>query len=1100
MGPKNGSPDFPGWREIASLGEQLAGADSLAAQRDRIVSAVGRLLRGRVDVWLHENLFRLPDWEAKGVFPPQPRQEGMKRALSRRKLFVKRSNRRSASRKTLAAIPIEDQGLLLGVLQVSRPGGPDFDEIELELLANISSVVAIGLYASHRVEVERFRLGQLNLVREVSAQIATVLQTDELARRVTELIQKTFHYYYVAIFTLRPGSTHLHFRASAQAAHKGPGKRPPGFEVAVGQGLIGEAAASGERIIAADVRRDARYRHLASLPETRSEIVIPLKLEGNVLGVLDVQSDRLNVFHPNDVLLLQALADNIARAVESSRLYTDLRRRADQLSLVAEVSKSVNSTLELEKMLQDASDVIHSRFGYPHVSFFTVHPNRRVIEYGAGSGKRSQALKDFTIPLDETPGIIPWVAREGQSILANDVSKEPRYRPSALPPRNTQAELCVPLVFGERVLGVLDIQADRRNAFTDDDRLVFETLAGTIAAAIRNADLYRSEQWRRRVADSLREVAGLLSEYVGVDEALESILTELDRNLPVDVSAIWLFEDGKLYLAAVHGAGAEEIETARQEWPDASDALVRILASPDPVVRKPSDPFWPSGRAAGFKQDYSSLAAPLRVGDQPVGLIALSHHAAGRYGHEAQAMTATFASYAAVAIENARLYDQAQEQAYASAALLQVAQAVASLSNLDEILGTILRTMPILVGIDRAALYLWDAAREVYTPSKEFGLSAEAKRRLWDGSFAAGDFPMLDAARERGEPVVRVLRSGQAPQSWTRLRPAHVKEDAIRDGACLLMAVPLIIKTEHFGVLILEEADNARRFRAQRLEIINGIAQQAALAIQSDRLQGEMVVRERLETEVKLAQQIQRTLIPQTLPQYEGWEMAGRWETARHVGGDFYDVIELPDAKLGLFIGDVADKGMPAALFMALTRTLVRAAVIQTDSPAEALHRINHLLIPDTSQGMFVTAVYAVLNRNTRVFTYANAGHNPPLHIHSDGHIDRLSRTGIALGVLESESITERAIELSEGDSILLYTDGITEAFSPAREMFGEGRLTEIIQRAVDQSAMAILERIEAGVREFTESRPLADDMTLLILKRVKAQDRGLSSPAPGPR
>ena len=1085
MGHKNGSPDFPGWREIASLGEQLASADSLTAQHDRIVAAVRRLLRGRVDVWLHENLFRLPDWDAKRLFPSQPRQEGMQRALSRRKLFVQRSNRRSGSRRALAAIPIEDQGLLLGVLQVTRAGGPDFDEMELDLLASISSVVAIGLYASHRVEVERFRLGQLNLVREVSAQIATVLQTDELARRVTELIQKTFHYYYVAIFTLRPGASRLRFRASARAAHKGAGGKPAGFEVAVGQGLIGEAAASGERILAADVRKDARYRHVASLPETRSEVVIPLKLEGNVLGILDVQSDRLNAFHPNDVSLLQALADNIARAVESSRLYTDLRRRADQLTLVAEVSKTVNSTLDLPRMLQDASDLIHDRFGYPHVSFFTVHPNRRVIEYGGGSGKRSKALKDFTISLDETPGIIPWVAREGQSILANDVSEEPRYMPSALPPRNTQAELCVPLVFGERVLGVLDIQADRRNAFSEDDRLVFETVAGTIAASIRNADLYQSEQWRRRVGESLREVAGLLSEYVGVDEALESVLTELDRNLPVDVSAIWLFEEGELYLAAAHGADAEEIEAARQQWPDSSDALVRIMASQEPVIRKPSDPIWPSGMAAGFNQDYSSLAAPLRVSDQPVGLIALAHHAARRYGHEAQAMTATFASYAAVAIENARLYDQAQEQAYASAALLQVAQAVASLSNLEEILGTILRTMPILVGIDRAALYLWDAARELYTPSQEFGLPADAKKHLWESNFAAGEFPMLDAARERAETVVRVLRSGQEAHSWNRLKPSRVKQDAIVDGACLLIAVPLIIKSEHFGVLILEEADNARRFRAQRLEIINGIAQQAALAIQSDRLQGEMVVRERLETEVKLAQQIQQTLIPQTLPQYEGWELAGRWKTARHVGGDFYDVIELPNNKLGLFIGDVADKGMPAALFMALTRTLVRAAVFQTDSPAEALQRINDLLIPDTSQGMFVTAVYAVLNRNTSEFTYANAGHNPPLHIHAGGHIDRLSRTGIALGVLETEGITERTVELAEGDCILLYTDGITESFSPTGEMFGEERLEELVRQAADQSAAAILGRVEARVQEFTESLPLADDMTMLILKRT---------------
>src|SRR5512142_750974 len=215
MSPKNGSPDTAGWREIASLGEQLASATSLGAQRDRIVSMTSRLIRGRVDVWLNESLFRLPDWDAERVFPAQPRAEAMRRALKRRQLQVERSKPKTGSRRAVAAMPIQEQGMLLGVLQVTRGHGPDFTEDELGLLASIESVVGVGLYAYHRVGVERFRLDQFNLVREVSAQIATVLQTDELARRVTELIQQTFHYYYVAIFTLKPGETRLRFRSSA---------------------------------------------------------------------------------------------------------------------------------------------------------------------------------------------------------------------------------------------------------------------------------------------------------------------------------------------------------------------------------------------------------------------------------------------------------------------------------------------------------------------------------------------------------------------------------------------------------------------------------------------------------------------------------------------------------------------------------------------------------------------------------------------------------------------------------------------------------------------------------------------------------------------
>ena len=187
-------------------------------------------------------------------------------------------------------------------------------------------------------------------------------------------------------------------------------------------------------------------------------------------------------------------------------------------------------------------------------------PIGRLIEYQAGSGTRSQDLAGYTLPLDDAEGIIPWVAREGQVVLANDVKQDERYRPSPLPPEDTNSELCVPLLYDDEIVGVLDIQSDMQNAFTEDDHVLFEAVADNIATAIHNADLYRSEQWRRQVADSLREVAGLISADVGVDDVLEAILSELDRNLPVDISAIWLMEDDELYLAACHNCDENQLE------------------------------------------------------------------------------------------------------------------------------------------------------------------------------------------------------------------------------------------------------------------------------------------------------------------------------------------------------------------------------------------------------------------------------------------------------------------------------------------------------------------------------------------------------------
>ena len=995
-----------------------------------------------MDIWLRESLFRLPDMEEDSIFPKQPSTPGMQRAIkygrtSRKQKRDRRDVKNGSSRGTWAAVPLADQGIALGALQVTRVHGPEFRQEELDLLEGLAGVVTVSLVASHRVAVERFKLNQLNLVSEVSAQIANVINLDELARRVTELIQQTFHYYYVAIFTIfdRSGPPSLRFRSSAMAPRKDKRKAKVALEVEAGQGLIGQAVARKERVVVADVRKDARYRFIDALPETRSEAVIPLKIKDRVLGVLDVQSDQLNAFHPNDLLILGALADTTARAVEGARLYGDLRRRADQLTLISEVSKSVSSSLELGKLMTDVADLIHDRFGFPYVQLFTVHPNRGLIKYQAGSGVRSQELAGYSLSLHDAEGIIPWVAREGQMILANNVKKDKRYRASPQPPQDTKSELCVPLLYDQKVVGLLDIQSNRINAFAEDERRMFEAVADNIATAIHNADLYRSEQWRRQVADGLREVAGLISADADLDDVLEAILEELNRNLSVDISAIWLLEDDELYLAASN-ADEDKLEKTLFDSPQSYEALMQVVHSEGPQVRKPSDPLWVSGLAAGFDQDYSALAVPLRLGDQPLGVITLAHSTPGRYGHEARTMTTTFASYAAVAIENARLYDAAQEQAYASAALLQVAQAIVSLNDLDEILSTIIRIMPILVGVERAALYQWDAARELFLPSQEYGLSNEDENIFWERSFAPGEFRLLDACRDAASLLASQLDGQGGLNAWLSVDPA--RDVNLGTPGALLFAVPIAVKDDLFGIMMIEEAAGGLRFRARRLEIITGIAQQAALAIQNDLLQKEMVVRERLETEVQLARQIQQTFIPESLPQFPNWELAARWKTARQVGGDFYDVFDLPNNRLGLFIADVADKGVPAALFMALTRTLVRAAVIENTSPADAMKRVNDLLIPDTRQGMFVTAVYAVLDMENDELTYVIAGHNPPLWVKRDGSIEKLTRTAIALGVVIGEPVEQRTIKLETGDKVFLYTDGLTEAFNMAGEFYGE--------------------------------------------------------------
>ncbi|HEX7620804.1 MAG TPA: GAF domain-containing protein [Anaerolineales bacterium] len=1075
--PEKGKSAHPpsAWKQVIMLGEELMQATSLNAQLDLIIGTTGHILGCQADLWLDGRLFRLPGINQVPVFPAQPPSEQMMKA------FSSGLTASTDGSKTLLAVPLKNGDLVMGALQVERSSSP-FRKKDIELLDGLAGHISLALVASHRFVVEQWRIEQLTLVRRVSAQIANVFDLDKLSRRVTKLIQRTFHFYYVAIFTLEPGLEALHFRSSA-GPERGGGKR---VKARLGEGLVGSVAQTGEEAVTNDVSSDSRYKFIDLLSETKSEAVLPLKIEDKILGVLDVQSDQLDAFHPNDLLVLRALADTIAIAINGARLYSELQIRADHLAMVAEVSEDITSTLDLDELLNNVAVLIQKHLNFPYVHLYTVHPIRRQIIYEAGSGERSTSLKGSVLDLDNDEGIISWVARNGKTMLVNDVTQEPRYRPSPLPPEDTLAEMTIPLVFGIQVIGVLDLQSNHLKAFSEDDRFLCEALADNVAVAIHNADLYRTERWRRQVADSLREVAGLISADVGLEDVLDSILRELERNLPCDVAAIWLLEGDNLYLAQAHGADILEIDNAAHRWPEAYGFLTSALTAEQPIVRKPDDPIGPTGTALGYSADYSSIAAGLRAGDRPLGVLTLSHHTAGRYGHEAQAMTSTFANYAAVAIENARLYDSAQEQAYASAALLQVAQAVTNSNNLDETISSIVRITPILVGVKACAVYLLET--DHFHPTHSYGFSEASQAILWNRDFSAGDFPLLDSVCESAQMVVGLLPP-EISEDWLDPELARTEQEmlyALQTGDHLLIGFPLMIKSDLFGVMLVEEDSDARRFRQKRVDIVNSIAQQVAFSIQNEHLQREMVTRERLEHEIHLARQIQKTFLPEHLPEIEGWNLAATWITARQVGGDFYDVFELPGGRLGLFIADVSDKGIPAALFMALTRTLVRAVVFDTPSPADAMRRVNALIIPDNQQEMFVSAVYGVLTLENGEFTYANAGHNPPIWLSGVSRtMQILRRTGAALGIIEDVPMEDRTITLAPDDFLLLYTDGVTEAFSPDNETYGEERLQKVLEAAEVTTARGMLDALEASVRQFMGMLPPSDDLTMLGVKRA---------------
>ncbi len=1258
---------LPLWKHFLNLDEELLQQPNAVAICKKFKEIVEKEVHCTARLWLAEPFYPLPGEPDVETLPTAKTAEIVQRALKQKKI-VEGHPPSSTGKAEFheMALPVITQNFTLGVLHVFREGNLPFSEEERNHLDALVAFAAVSMQVNRQEVLKNWRYDQISLVRSVSSQIANVHDLDELAKRVTNLIQCSFEYYNVSLFTIEEGSQILKFRASSHKCT--PSADNPLFNITIGQGLVGEVALSGKEIVAQNVNEDPRYRYVEEMPETRSEAVLPLLVENRILGVLDVQSSMVNAFHETDLLVVRSLADTIALAVEGAHLYHNVEEKADQISAVAEIHYALSSILDLDELLKEIVNVIHNRFAIPQVHIYTVHPGRKKVIFQSGSGKLAQKLKtnSFAIDLDSPQGMIPNVARTGQPMLANDVSLEPLYKPGKDKSSVIKSEMTIPLKFGNEVLGILDLQSHEAGIFDQNQLNLFEGLAAGIALSIRNASLFRSEKWRRKVAETFKDVAGMLSSNIALDALLDNILYQLEQTLPCDASAIWLLDDvdesddkeKRLRLAVVRGVERDKVIESLEDSVAVRKFLDLAMEGKQPVTRAPNDPFGPLGAACCYQKNYSSIAVPLLSGDDVIGVLAMAHHAEGRYGSEATLISSTFASYAAVAIDNARLYANAQEDAWSSTVLLQAAEAIQSITEVNELLSTMIRLTPLLVGINHCAIYLKNPIDQSYrleswygftpddqrmafrdddtlaflkmrvtgepvfitNPSDELGITSisfdpltgtivlipllshgkilggflvshnslgefgirnvfndqtlailqgiarqtsialenirlvenrqeeayittvllqvaqavVSQNRLDDildtiihlmpilvgvetcailmrdektsrfitsnaiapthaetsdllqQTYETGEFPLLDQLLQSEGILSCALESPDLPfTEWKTLRCQNSDETLASPNQHWLLGVPLAIKGVVYGVLLAKETNVLPEFHAKRIELIKGVAQQTALAIQNERLKQEMVGRERVEREFQLAREIQQTFLPEELPQHPDWAIDRRWKTAREVGGDFYDAFFTKDGRIALVIADVADKGMPAALYMTVTRTLIRAISQNLSSPSKVLERVNELLEAETRNGMFVTAFLGLLNLHTGEIEYANAGHNLPLLFRKEKcEVERLEKDGIALGVLENAKYHDKKATLNASDSLLLYTDGVTESFSASGELFTESRLVEALLHSYHESATDLLEAIENSVHEFAGGEPPSDDMTMIAIYR----------------
>lgn len=337
------------------------------------------------------------------------------------------------------------------------------------------------------------------------------------------------------------------------------------------------------------------------------------------------------------------------------------------------------------------------------------------------------------------------------------------------------------------------------------------------------------------------------------------------------------------------------------------------------------------------------------------------------------------------------------------------------------------------------------------------------------------------------------------PETWVWLRkttsshyflPDHIVPWNVGMIPNALITTPILdVETnEILGGICLQISKSILRRGADTVEniipAVQSLAGQVASALNRVKEHARTLANQRMSQELMLAGQIQSAFLPLNVPHIEGWQITAMLEPARQTSGDFYDLIPLPDGKLGIVVADVADKGMGAALFMALSRTLIRVYAAEfLDHPNLTLEAANRRIMTDTHSDMFVTIFFGILDPATGNFTYSNAGHNPPFFLAGDsGKVQPLRRTGVPLGLFETASWKCANLTFSSGDRLIVYTDGLIEANNAQSELFEESRLIEIIQAHNNQPARAVHSAIIRAAYQFMGDTPLADDLTLIVV------------------
>jgi sigma-B regulation protein RsbU (phosphoserine phosphatase) len=410
--------------------------------------------------------------------------------------------------------------------------------------------------------------------------------------------------------------------------------------------------------------------------------------------------------------------------------------------------------------------------------------------------------------------------------------------------------------------------------------------------------------------------------------------------------------------------------------------------------------------------------------------------------------------------------------------LLDITSKISRSLDLQEVLNLVMDTLDSLIPYDAAGIFIITCA--------EAGRNSELDEPCVFEAEAVRGYDISELTElhlKLGEGII-----GHVALTGEPIISPDVRNDPMyfnaRERTRSEMVAPIVSNEEVIGVFDLE-SDELNAYSPDDLEVLMLLASQVAIIIEKVMLHEQLVEKKRLEGQLEVARQVQLELLPASDPVLPGFDISAYNFPTEEVSGDYYDWVRIYDDQIGIVIADVAGKGVPAALLMAFLRASLRAATHIGYAPHISMAKVNYLLWESIERNQFVTAFYGLLDATNRTLVYANAGHNPPLLMDEDGRARFLEQGGLPLGMFRDTRYYEYYLTFEPGQLLVLYTDGVTEAFNPEEEEFARERLVESVRAARTLSAREMIEAVQRDIFEWTEGRGAHDDVTFFVVKAL---------------